>query len=93
MGESVNAAGLSVADALEIARDSPEGAEDPVVVSILEGAITEIWGKVEAAPNTYVMSRDEFAIFNYFRSRFEGKESATSAVRRYWDHLEQRNGA
>lgn len=93
MGGTIEASGLSVADALEIARDSPEGAEDPAVVSILESAITEIWGKVEAAPDTYVMTRDEFAIFNYFQGRFEGNPIAISAIKRYWDRLEQTNGA
>ena len=74
-----------VAQALEIARESPDGAKDPVVSSILEGALGQIWTRVQAQPDSYVMSRDEFAIFNFFQHRFEGNKVAIAARRRYWD--------
>ena len=93
MGCTIDGTRLSVTDALEIARDTPEGAEDATVASILESAITEIWDKIEAEPTSYVMTRDEFAIFNYFQSRFEGNEVAALAIKRYWDHLQHTNGA
>lgn len=82
----------TVAQALEIARDSPEGAQDPTVISILENALTDIWRKIEAHPTSYVMTRGEFAVFNYFQDRFAGQELATAARKRYWDHLELENG-
>jgi len=81
----------TVAQALEIARDSPEGAQDPTVADILETALREIWAKIEAQPSSYVMTRDEFAVFNYFQRRFEGHELAAAARKRYWDHLEPRH--
>ncbi|KAG0652101.1 PNGase A large chain [Hyphodiscus hymeniophilus] len=37
---------ISVVQALEIARDSPEGAQDSVIVRILETALSKIWAKV-----------------------------------------------
>lgn len=74
-----------VAQALEIARESPDGAKDPVVSSILEGALGQIWGRVQAQPDSYVMSRDEFAVFNFFQHRFAGNKVAIAARRRYWD--------
>ncbi|KAK9782806.1 hypothetical protein SCAR479_01149 [Seiridium cardinale] len=76
----------TVAQALEIARESPDGAMDPTVSGILEGALAQIWAKVQAHPNSYIMSRDEFAVFNYFQHRFEGNKTATAARRRYWDN-------
>ena len=82
----------SVAQALEIARDSAEGAQDPAVVRILEIAVSEIWGKIQAQPTSYVMTRDEFAVFNYFQEHFEGQELAVSARKRYWDYLRVDNG-
>lgn len=82
----------SVAHALEIARDSPDGAQDPTVVNVLESALTDIWRKIEAHPTSYVMTRDEFAVFNYYQDRFAGQELATAARKRYWDHLELQNG-
>ncbi|KAE8453076.1 hypothetical protein EG329_012263 [Mollisiaceae sp. DMI_Dod_QoI] len=83
----------TVVQALEVARDSPEGAQDPTVVSILETAIADIWRKIQAHPTTYVMTRDEFAVFNYFQSRFVGQQLATDATKRYWDHLHLSNGS
>jgi hypothetical protein len=77
----------TVAQALELARDSAEGAEDPTVSAILEAALADIWSRIHARPSTYVMTREEFAVFNYFQHRFEGNELAISARRRYWDHL------
>ncbi|KAH6655759.1 hypothetical protein BKA67DRAFT_534675 [Truncatella angustata] len=75
-----------VAQALEIARESPDGAKDPTVSNILETALAQIWAKVQAKPNSYVMTRDEFAVFNYFQHRFQSNETADSARRRYWDN-------
>ncbi|KAL0942535.1 uncharacterized protein CTRU02_200421 [Colletotrichum truncatum] len=76
----------SVAQALEIARESPDGASDPTVSSILESAISQIWAKVAAQPDSYVLSRDEFAVFNYFQHRFTGNKIAMAARKRYWDN-------
>ncbi|KAH8670964.1 hypothetical protein BX600DRAFT_509684 [Xylariales sp. PMI_506] len=75
-----------VAQALEIARESPDGAKDPTVSCILDGALAQVWKKVEAQPDSYVMSREEFAVFNYFQHRFQGNELATAARKRYWDN-------
>ena len=90
--EAPSSGNLSTTQALEIARDSPEGAQDPVVASILETALSEIWGKIQARPTSYVMTRSEFAIFNYFQNRFEGQELAASARSRYWSCQRQVNG-
>ncbi|KAK5987132.1 hypothetical protein PT974_11250 [Cladobotryum mycophilum] len=76
----------SVAQALEIARESPDGAQDPTVSKILERALAEIWARVEAEPDTYVMTRDEFAVFNFFQHRFTGNTKAVTARKRYWDN-------
>jgi hypothetical protein len=76
----------AVAQALEIARESPDGASDPTVSKILDMALSQIWGKVEAQPDAYVMTRDEFAVFNFFQHRFQGNTTAVKARKRYWDH-------
>lgn len=76
----------TVAQALEIARESPDGAMDPTVSSILENAIAQIWSKVQSHPDSYVMSRDEFAVFNYFQHRFHGDKAADAARSRYWSN-------
>ncbi|EQL03763.1 hypothetical protein G6O67_004425 [Ophiocordyceps sinensis] len=76
----------AVAQALEIARESPDGASDPTVSKILEHALAHAWGKVAAQPESYVMTRDEFAVFNFFQHRFTGDGVAVAARKRYWDN-------
>jgi len=58
------------------------------VVHLLETALTGIWRKIEARPASYVMTRNEFAVFNYFQDRFAGQQLAVAAKKRYWDHLQ-----
>lgn len=82
----------TVAEALEIARESEAGAQDPTVRNLLETAIASIWSKIEAQPTSYVMTRDEFAVFNYFQHRFQGQQLAVAAKKRYWDHRESTDG-
>ena len=76
----------TVAQALEIARESADGASDPTISNILETALAQIWGKVEAHPDSYVMTRDEFAVFNFFQQRFVGNKVAVAARKRFWDN-------
>ncbi|KAL8392710.1 hypothetical protein RB595_002774 [Gaeumannomyces hyphopodioides] len=76
-----------VSQALEVARESPDGARDPTVAGILETALAQLWSKVESQPDSYVLTRDEFAVFNYFQHRFRENKLATAARRRYWDNL------
>jgi hypothetical protein len=76
----------TVAEALEIARESEEGPQDPVIRNLLETALTSIWSKIEAQPTSYIMTREEFAVFNYFQRRFEEMPLASAAMKRYWDH-------
>lgn len=75
----------TVSQALEIARHSEEGAQDPVINNILNTALNQIWGNIQAKPDSYVMTRDEFAVFNYFQNYFVGQDLAVAARRRYWD--------
>ncbi|KAG5928560.1 hypothetical protein E4U42_000430 [Claviceps africana] len=83
LGKTSDAA---VAQALEIARESPDGASDPTVSKILEHSLSQIWGRVQSQPGSYVMSRDEFSVFNFFQHRFVGDQDAIAARKRYWDN-------
>ncbi|KAG5986561.1 hypothetical protein E4U43_005460 [Claviceps pusilla] len=83
LGKTSDAA---VAQALEIARESPDGASDPTVSKILEHSLSQIWGRVQSQPDSYVMSRDEFSVFNFFQHRFVGDKDAIAARKRYWDN-------
>ncbi|KAI0423961.1 hypothetical protein F5Y09DRAFT_325707 [Xylaria sp. FL1042] len=76
-----------VIQALEIARDSPEAACHGTIRDLLESALADIWERVLANQSRYVMSRDEFAIFNFFQDRFRNNPIAMMARKRYWDNL------
>ncbi|KAJ2985795.1 hypothetical protein NUW58_g5345 [Xylaria curta] len=73
--------------ALEIARDNPEAASHGTIGDMLESALAGIWGRVLADESGYVMSRDEFAIFNFFQDRFQNNPVAKKARARFWDNL------
>lgn len=74
----------TVIDALEIARDSPDGARDPVISGILESALTQLWDRITAQPETYVMTTGEFGLFNFFQHRFMGNKLAFAARKNFW---------
>jgi hypothetical protein len=78
---------LTVASALEIVKNSEDGQVHPSVSAILERAIGEVWQRIQAQPTSYVMGRDEFAVFNYYRGRFRDSRVAQQAVARFWDHF------
>ncbi|KAB5535146.1 hypothetical protein GE09DRAFT_352667 [Coniochaeta sp. 2T2.1] len=76
-----------VAQALETARDSEEGAHNPQVCSILEDALARLWIKIQAQPDSYVMSQTEMSVFTYYQYSFQGNDLAVAARKRYWDNV------
>ncbi|KAI9835538.1 MAG: hypothetical protein M1819_001989 [Sarea resinae] len=77
---------LTVKEALDIARESNGQPLDAEVTAVLEEAITAIWNRVRAQPDTYIFSVEEFAVFNFFRDRFRNDVAGTRAVARYWNN-------
>ena len=76
---------LNYQRAIDIARNT-EGDLDPSVYEYLEQALSDIWERIQSEPNTYILSKDEFAVFNFYVRRFEGVPQAEQAVARYWQH-------
>jgi hypothetical protein len=74
---------LTYQRAIDIARNT-EGDLDPTVNAYLESAISDIWSRINENSATYVLNKDEFAVFNYYIRRFEGSPIAQQAVDRYW---------
>lgn len=74
---------LTYQRALDLARNA-EGDLDPNVSQYLENALNEIWTNINAQPDSYILSKDEFAVFNFYAQRFEGQEIAQQAIDRYW---------
>ncbi|MCJ1275257.1 hypothetical protein MMC21_003058 [Puttea exsequens] len=75
---------LTVAKALEIAKD-PNQATPPTATTVLERRINDIWRSIQAQPNSYVMNKEEFAVFNHFRGRYNNS-TAQQAVSRFWNN-------
>ncbi|KAF5973232.1 hypothetical protein FCOIX_8872 [Fusarium coicis] len=73
-----------VAQSLEIARESLDGASYPSIRDILVSALEEIWTKLQDQPDSYIMTKDEFAVFSFFQHRFIGDKMAIAARKRYW---------
>ncbi|KAF2736361.1 hypothetical protein EJ04DRAFT_171350 [Polyplosphaeria fusca] len=76
---------LTLQQALDIARNSERGV-DPRINAHLERKISELWSKLNAQPNTYIFTKDEGALFTYYRQRFHGSPVAQQAVARFWNH-------
>ncbi|ROT34465.1 hypothetical protein SODALDRAFT_331574 [Sodiomyces alkalinus F11] len=74
-----------VARALQTVRENPDNAY-PELVHILNEAVSSLWSRLLAAPDTYIMTPDEFALFNYFQHRTLDAHVAREARRRYWDN-------
>ncbi|EEQ28513.1 hypothetical protein McanMca71_007129 [Microsporum canis] len=77
----------AVRRALESARNSDDGQVDPRANAVLEAAINEIWRRIQTQPDSYVLTRDEFSLFNYFRDRFRNSPVAQRAVERFWNNF------
>lgn len=88
-GNNVDGVGaLNYQRAIDIARNT-EGELDPTVNEYLERALSDIWGRIQAQPETYVLTKDEFAVFNFFILRFDGLSQAEHAVARYWQNARE----
>ena len=77
---------MTVANALEIAKANMNGQLPPAVNQVLERNIADIWRRIQAQPATYVMKKEEFAVFTYYRSRYDNNAVAQQAVARFWNH-------
>ncbi|KAH0553423.1 hypothetical protein GP486_006507 [Trichoglossum hirsutum] len=80
-GSSGSSRPLTIQAALVRARD-PSQEEDPAVTAFLEAVLADIWRKLRAEPNTYILTQDEFAVFNFFVQRYPDDEIASAAINR-----------
>ncbi|KAJ5353255.1 hypothetical protein N7541_004079 [Penicillium brevicompactum] len=79
-----------IRQALEHARECEDGPVDASTATVLDATITELWNRIQSQPDTYVLSPDEFALFNYFlTTRYRGSPVAQRAVARFWDNYQQ----
>ena len=73
---------------LEVVRNSEPGQAPGNAVATIERAMAELWARVEADEESYTMTNTEFAVFNFFKSRYSsGRHAAVAqkATARFWD--------
>ncbi|MCJ1283929.1 hypothetical protein MMC26_003260 [Xylographa opegraphella] len=78
---------ITVPKALELVRNSETGEVHPGVDATLDREVVRIWSRIKASPDRYVMTKEEFAVFNYFQDRYKGEEIARKAVARFWNNF------
>lgn len=83
---NINSLQSTTSQALEQVRNNENGQPPANALMALERALAALWSRILADPDRYVMNREEFAIFNFHRSRYEASEVARRAVARYWNN-------
>jgi hypothetical protein len=87
--QEIDSSDLTIQKALDIIRNS-EGVVDPIIRNFLDRQLRAIWARIEAEPESYILNKDEFALFNYYRYRSSSSTLAQSAIKRFWDnYIEQ----
>jgi len=93
-GNTTNVDGVGALNyqrALDIARNT-EGDLDPAVNEYLEQAVSDICGRVRPQPNIYILTKDEFAVCNFYIQRFQsllGVPQTQQVIARYWQHASE----
>ncbi len=83
-----------VVEALRLVRDSDAGEASASARATIEAAMIGLWQRLTANAD-YLMTRDEFALFTYFRARYsQGSNDivAKRAISRYWNNSSAADG-
>lgn len=76
---------LSLGQAVHVAQNS-EGGVEQRLAQFLERRLADVWSKLNAQPTSYILPPDEFALLNYYRTRFGDNEIVRNATKRFWDN-------
>jgi hypothetical protein len=77
---------LTIEQATQMFKDNPNGANITQAKAVLSQEMARIWREIQRKPNSYVMSKQEFSVFNCFRNEYNNP-TAQQAVQRYWDNV------
>ena len=83
--ENLSTNPMSATEALNITKTKPNDQVPPAVPFKLERRVAAIWRKIQTHPNSYMMTKDEYAVFTY-ATRFERDPMAQLAVARFESH-------
>jgi hypothetical protein len=94
MPSSSNDDSLSPKEAMALVRANAES-PPPMAQAIIERAMYSLWQRI-LADLDYTMTLDEFALFNWFRPRYEVGTNAPivqRAAKVYWDSRRSANAS
>jgi hypothetical protein len=74
----------TVQRAIVIAQNATNDNLDQQTKEVLALALRAIWRRIQAQPETYILTNLEARVFNYHQSLFRGNEIARRAWERYW---------
>ncbi len=78
--------------AIIIAQSATNDNLDQQTKDILTLALRAIWRRIQAQPDTYLLTALEARVFNYHQSLFRGNELARVTWARYWANTHGMNG-
>jgi hypothetical protein len=79
-----SSAPLDTQTALQILRDTEDDNVPQAVEIFVERELRVIVQSLEAAPDSYLLTKDEFALFNFYRHRYANEQFTESAISRFW---------
>ena len=59
----------------------------PEVSATLERALKDVYRRIKAEPEVYVMSKDEYAVLNFYQERFNNDRLFEQAIYRFWKNF------
>jgi hypothetical protein len=78
--------------AIRIAQTATNDNLDQQTKEILQLALRAIWRRIQAQPDTYVLTNLEARVFNYHQSLFRGNELYRRTLARYWENTHGMDG-
>jgi hypothetical protein len=78
--------------AIETAQSATNDNLDQQTKEILQLALRAIWRRIQAQPDTYVLTDLEARVFNYHQSLFRGNDLYRRTLARYWENTHGING-
>lgn len=82
----------SVRRAIIIAQDATNDNLDQHTKEVLTLALRAIWRRIQAQPDSYILTTLEARVFNYYQSLFRGNDLARCAWARYWENTHGMDG-
>ncbi|KAG8531244.1 uncharacterized protein KY384_004602 [Bacidia gigantensis] len=77
---------LTFSKALELAPD--QNIAPNAAPKLLHQEKDRVWSRIRHNPTTYILTREEFAVLNYFKDDFENELLFRSAVARFWSNYQ-----